>query len=152
MLKTIAICLIFISPLGNVYAQQKQLAFHKKMKWLLGTWTLQNNSDVFEVWQRTDKHVFEGVGYQNKNERKEITEKMSLAVKNNKVYFIADVPHNKKEVFFEVIVWTKNEFTAENLQHDFPKRITYKKKKKNVVVILSAEGRQQIFTFVKNNF
>ena len=135
----------------NLLAQAKQKDFHKKLKWLIGTWQIQNDSDVFEAWNQKEKNFFEGIGYTSKNGQKEVTEKMKLMKKDNKLFFVADVPHNKKEIEFEITSWNKKGFTAENPHHDFPKKIIYQKQKRKLVVMIAAEDKQQTFTFTKTN-
>lgn len=150
MKATVSFILISLVSI-NLLAQENKKDFHKKLKWLLGTWQMQNNPDVFEAWEQTDKNIFMGIGYQHKDKQRDVTEKMRLIEKGTQLFFIADVPHNKKEIGFEIKAWNKNGFTAENPQHDFPKIITYQRQKKNLVVRIAADGKQQTFTFTRVN-
>jgi hypothetical protein len=118
------------------------------MIWLVGEWQQQNNTGA-EVWQQTNNIQFKGEGFVIRNGKTELAEKMKLIEKDSKIFFVADVPHNQKEVFFEIIKWSKNGFTAENPQHDFPKKIIYKRKKNLLRVTISSGKKQQFFTFEK---
>ena len=52
-------------------------------------------------------------------------EKLKLIVKDENVFYIADVPENKGPVYFRVTEIWETSFTCENPEHDFPKKITY---------------------------
>jgi hypothetical protein len=118
------------------------------MRWLAGKWQLQNNNGV-EVWQQINNTQFIGEAFVIRDDKMESTEKMKLIGKDAKLFFVADVPHNQKEVFFEIIAWNKNGFTAENPQHDFPKKIVYKRKNAVLRVTISAGKKKHFFTFKK---
>ena len=52
-------------------------------------------------------------------------EKLKLVIKDNNIYYVADVPENKHPVDFKLIEISEMTFTCENPEHDFPKRIRY---------------------------
>jgi Domain of unknown function (DUF6265) len=118
------------------------------MYWLAGEWQLQNKNGT-EVWQVINNSQLSGEGFIIRDGKKESTEKMKLIGKDSKFFFVADVPHNQKEVFFEIINWNKNGFIAENQQHDFPKKIIYKIRKGLLHVTISSGKKQQVFIFEK---
>ncbi len=118
------------------------------MQWLVGKWQLQNKNGA-EVWQAINNTQFIGEGFIIRDGKMESTEKMKLIEKDSKLFFVADVPHNQKEILFEIIKWNKNGFTAENLQHDFPKKIIYKRRKSLLHVTISSGKEQQSFSFEK---
>lgn len=52
-------------------------------------------------------------------------EVLRIVTKDNKLYYVADVPENNKAVYFEITSVTQDSFTCENPSHDFPKTIYY---------------------------
>jgi hypothetical protein len=52
-------------------------------------------------------------------------EKTKLIIKDNSIYYVADVPGNEEPVYFKLTAITDQSFTCQNSQHDFPKKIIY---------------------------
>ncbi len=101
----------------------------KKIEWLLGNW---NRTNVraprtgAEIWKKSSEESWIGRGITMKGKDTIFVEKIRIAVENDRLYYIADVPENKKPVYFEILEVGENTFTCENPQHDFPKKIYYR--------------------------
>jgi hypothetical protein len=65
------------------------------------------------------------------------------------LFFVADVIENPKPVYFRVSAIHQNEFICENPEHDFPKRIEYRRKSKQLEVKISGNGKVVDYKFVK---
>ena len=52
-------------------------------------------------------------------------EVLKILIEKDRLYYVADVPENKRLVYFEISSATKDGFVCENPLHDFPKKIVY---------------------------
>ena len=93
--------------------------------WLVGTWQEKGKSN-FEVWQRVDDELRAESFELTSDEIKSVIEKIKLIKRGSDFFYIPDVPHNGKSIEFKITSFDKNGFVAENPQHDFPKKISYK--------------------------
>lgn len=101
----------------------------KQMEWLLGNWNRTNakpGRGGIERWEVSRDGGWSGRGIGLLGKDTVFVEKIRIAIENDRLYYIADVPENKKPVYFEIVEVTANSFTCENPQHDFPKKIYYR--------------------------
>ena len=67
---------------------------------------------------------------------------------DNHWYYTADVPENQSPVSFQIYLIEENYFIAENREHDFPKKIEYRKDKSDsLLAIVSDDTRSLRFNF-----
>ena len=100
----------------------------KKMEWLLGTWARTNSKPgktSFETWVKKNDNEWTGVGVTLHGRDTSFVEKLRIVIEKGHLYYVADVPENKKLVYFEMTAVTADGFVCENPMHDFPKKITY---------------------------
>ncbi len=115
MIKYIFLLCIVIS---NVSAQSK-------IDLLKGTWkTIDNES--FEHWDQMDSNKLKGFSYYFKNNQMIVSEYLEIRILENQIIYEASVigANSGKTIAFQCI---KNDSTLifENLNHDFPQRISY---------------------------
>lgn len=125
----------------------------KQMEWLLGNWTRTNipaGKSGYEIWRRTSPTVWQGRGISMKGADTTFVEILKIAIENDRLYYIADVPENKKPVYFEVTAVTADSFTCENPKHDFPKKILYRFDGTEIRARVSAGEQGQDFVFVRS--
>ncbi len=95
---------------------------------LAGTWHRTNskpgNSGI-EVWTKVSDVLWHGIGTTLRGTDTVFVEKLKIVVNSEGIFYVADVPENKLEVYFAFTKLTENEFVCENPSHDFPKKITY---------------------------
>jgi hypothetical protein len=72
---------------------------------------------------------------------------MKLLVKDNSLYFVADVKENAAPVYFRVTSINEQGFTCENPKHDFPKKISYQLEGKKLKATISGDGREVSYYF-----
>ncbi|WP_315820030.1 hypothetical protein [Paraflavitalea speifideaquila] len=60
---------------------------------------------------------------------------------------MADVPQNKEPVYFKLTAITKDGFTCENPNHDFPKKIDYKLDGNKLRATISGDGKAIDYLF-----
>lgn len=151
-LKLVRDLLIATSLLSSVvYGQLKsefQDATSKELSWLIGHWERTNNKPGQHAHERWTSEL-KGYGVIMKEQDTLFLEKFWTQSENGETYYVADVPENKKPVYFKFISLNKEGFTCENLQHDFPKRIVYAVDGANLKVTISGDGKSVDFHFTK---
>lgn len=90
-----------------------------------------------------------GRGFNLKGVDTVFVEKIKIVVKDNELYYVADVPENKGEVYFRFIHFSRDGFVCENPQHDFPKKIAYSFDGKTLRATISGDGKQMDYLFEK---
>lgn len=92
-----------------------------------GKW-VNNDSTLVEEWKIIGNEILlEGHSYSISNNDSSKLENLSVKIINNQIYYIARVhtQNQGKEIPFQLVAYDGNFFVFENLQHDFPQRITY---------------------------
>ena len=78
-------------------------------------------------------------------------ENLSILLKGDAYFYVAEVAHNKTPTFFEITSLDAGKFTCENPQHDFPKKISYTLNDNVLTVVISGDGKSIPFIFKKSN-
>lgn len=124
----------------------------KSMEWLLGTWQGTNTKPghtAYEKWEKTSKQGFKGVGVTLKEKDTVFVEKLKIVVKDNKLFYVAEVSHNAALVYFQITKQETTGFVALNPEHDFPKEISYRLDDEKLKARISGNGKSVEFNFVK---
>ena len=116
----------------------------KEFGWLAGTWQEKGKSN-FEVWSVKGTTIKASSYQQDTSGNKKVTEEIEIIKKDGKFFFVPNVAENRDVVYFEITSFDKNGFVAENPQHDFPKKIRYRKTGKALQA--SIEGDKKVITF-----
>lgn len=108
----------------------------KKLEWLLGAW--ENTSDAMqftEIWQKKNDSTFTGNGYGIEKGDTIFKEKLELAERLGKVYYVATVNEHLagKPTTFALVADSAKTWIFENPNHDFPQRIIYKQLSENAL-------------------
>ena len=117
----------------------------EKLDWLLGTWEqILPDGTLIESWTKENDSTFLGKNLFI-NEKDTIhAESIVLTQKNDKLLYIPIVngQNNDEPTTFTLTSDTENIFCFENLAHDYPQKITYKKlSSKRLIATIS--GQQQ---------
>lgn len=147
--------LVFISWNGFSQSVSKEVAANfKKVEWLIGTWDRINikkpGRTAWEQWEKVAPYHIGGKGVTMQGADTLFIEKFSIQIKDNALYYIADVPENKKPVHFKLTAITSTGFVCENPQHDFPKRISYQVEGTNLKAQISGDGKIIDFQFKRH--
>jgi len=124
----------------------------KKLDWLEGTWTrleMKPGHTGYESWKKISTAEWKGSGVNMKGTDTAFVEKLKLVIKDEIIYYVADIAENKEPVYFKLTVITGNSFVCENPQHDFPKKITYQKEGKKLKATISGDGKSFDYLFEK---
>jgi hypothetical protein len=130
-MKKVFLLTICTSLLEIGYSQSQKVADQfKKLEWLSGTWVRTNappNRNSNERWVKMSGSEWQGFGLTMKGQDTAYLERLKLIIKEDAIYYVADVPENKQPVYFKLTEISENRFVVENPEHDFPKKITYQK-------------------------
>jgi hypothetical protein len=123
-----------------------------KLTWLTGTWNRTNakpGRSGVEIWEKTSNTEFIGRGINLKGADTTFVEKLKIIVKENDIYYVADVPENKEPILFKLTNSTNSSLTFENPQHDFPKKINYELAATKLKATISGDGKSMDYWFEK---
>lgn len=136
---------------NNLVAQQVNEDF-KKLDWLEGSWIRTNSKpgrSAEEKWQKISSTEWKGIAVSMRGTDTAFVEKLKLIIKDNCIYYVADIPENKEPVYFKLTTITDHSFVCENPEHDFPKQITYQKEGNKIKAAISGDGKSIEYLFEK---
>ena len=124
----------------------------KSLHWLHGNWERVNvkpGVSANEKWQPDSPLRLTGLGVTMRGPDTLFRETLQLLIKDNNIYYVADIKENPAPVYFKLTAVTPTGFVCENQQHDFPKKIEYQLSDSVLKVKISGDGKAQSFAFVK---
>ena len=124
----------------------------KKLSWMEGTWNRTNakpGRTAHERWEKNGNLEMKGWGVSMNGADTAFVEKLKLIVKDNSVYYVAEVPGNQGETLFKLTQVSDKSVVFENPQHDFPKKIEYILDGKKLKATISADGKSMDYLFEK---
>lgn len=99
----------------------------EQARWLAGCWELKRgNRTGFEMWMPPAGGIMMGASRTVANGQVVEWERLQLSEKDGHLVYTS-LPSGQTEVSFTSTVTTDSGFTVENLQHDFPQRIIYRR-------------------------
>ncbi|MRG43825.1 hypothetical protein GFS24_01800 [Chitinophaga sp. SYP-B3965] len=146
MKKLLSITLLLLTTQA-IYAQDLS-----KVSWMLGKWKSVNaktGNTSYENWTRISDQEWSGKGFRLSRTGTDtlFSEKMTILVKDNNLYYVADVKENAAPVYFKFTAINEQGFTCENPQHDFPKKISYLLEGKKLKATISGDGKEFSYYF-----
>ena len=130
----LALSLLLFSCYNNKSGPENGMS---QFSWLEGEW-MDSTSDgkMVEIWNRIDDSTLVGNSIYMAGIDTIFYEEISLRMKNGKIFYIPSIQNqnNGEPVYFALTVTKKGEFTFENEQHDFPKKIVYTNPHKDSLV------------------
>lgn len=121
-----------------------------KLNWLEGNWIRTNNKpgrSGSEQWTRKSDQEWAGLGVNLRGADTAFVEKLRLVVKDGTIFYVADVPENKSLVYFRFTEISNDHFVCENPDHDFPKKIMYRREGKVLKATVSGDGKTIDYLF-----
>ncbi|MEM6358922.1 MAG: hypothetical protein AAF149_18565 [Bacteroidota bacterium] len=119
------------------------------LSWLCKTWERTNvktGQRAYETWRREGDSL-KGVGVTLQGSDTVFIEELSIAVRNDDLYYGAVVGHNPGPVYFKIDITGAGSFKSSNPKHDFPKEIMYELNDKDLTVIIGGDGKKALFKF-----
>lgn len=141
-----AITFIFISmisPAISVIAQPVLPTF------LEGTWKMASR-EVYEQWEMLDDGSLKGTSYRLNNGEKAVTEYLEIRRKGKAIIYTATVFNQNEGKGIDFILQRPDSLTwsFENPEHDFPKKIVYRKRSDTEIYVEVSDGREKGFAYV----
>jgi hypothetical protein len=100
----------------------------EKARWLAGCWELERGArSGFEMWMPPAGGVMMGASRTVAGGKVVEWERLQLAEQDGKLVYTS-LPSGQTEASFVSTVVTDSSFTVENLEHDFPQRIIYRRR------------------------
>lgn len=124
-----------------------------RVDWLIGYWQRTNPTEgvtAHERWEKTSATELTGWGVAMRNGDTTFVEKLQIILRNDTLYYVADVVENPEPVYFQFTSITVDGFVSENAAHDFPKKIQYQLANDTLTAITSGNERELAFKFVKS--
>lgn len=146
--------LLLIIPIllliSAAYGQETNKQKFKKLEWLAGKWTRTNpdaGQSGYETWTKVSDLKLSGKGVTLKGKKTVFLENLEFIVKGNDIFYTVMVNGEKQPIFFKLTALSADGFTCENPQHDFPKKITYKREGKHIKAVISGNGQSVDYNF-----
>ncbi|EEI93244.1 hypothetical protein HMPREF0765_1156 [Sphingobacterium spiritivorum ATCC 33300] len=135
------LALIFWSVLVPAFGQSLLPVFLK------GTWKV-NNAEIYEHWDQLNDKTLKGFSYRIKNGQINVTEYLNLTQSKDRIVYTATVVNQNlgKPVSF-TMKEKEGAFIFENLKHDFPKQINYRKLSDIEIEVRISDLKQKEYAF-----
>ncbi|ELR73631.1 hypothetical protein C900_02035 [Fulvivirga imtechensis AK7] len=122
------------------------------LNWLAGQWERQGmkpGRTGHERWQPASGNAMHGWGVSFHGQDTSFVEKLQIIKKDKDIYYVADVPENKTPVLFLMTDISADGFICENPDHDFPKKISYRREGDLLTATISGDGKEMSFRFIR---
>ena len=119
-----------------------------RVDFIIGTWKMEGK-EQYENWELSNNKELIGYSYKFKDSQKIITETLSIKILENTVIFEATVPDQNegKTIPFTLNNEIKHHLSFENIDHDFPKRIQYKRINENEIEVTVLGDKDEGFSY-----
>ena len=126
----IFILLFFISTAG--WAQKADL---EQVNFLIGTWKMEGK-DNFEIWIKPNDKLI-GKSYKMIKGQEQVSETIEIMVQESHIVYTPTVfdQNEAKGIPFVLKLSKEKNYSFENPNHDFPKKIQYKILNKNKLLV-----------------
>lgn len=115
----------------------------KDVSWLIGNWSSKGKTSTFhESWAAPVKNSMTGKGRELMGAKEVFHEQLRLEKRPSGLVYIA-FPQGQKKTEFRLTKENENTLIFENPTHDFPKMLTYEKRKDGTLSISIAGDRKQ---------
>jgi hypothetical protein len=117
-------------------------------KFLDGTWK-SDNSEIYEHWNLLNNKTMKGFSYKIKNGELIVSEYLDISGTGDDVIYTASVINQNlgRGIDFKLIK-SDSVYIFENPNHDFPKRIVYKKLSESDMLVQVSDGDQNSFEYI----
>lgn len=122
--KKLLLIILVVLGCSSVFAQTTD----QSLSFFAGTWKMEGK-ESYEKWEKSGDSVFKGKSYKVKDGKESISETLEIKSIDGKIYYLATVlnQNNGATIKFALTSAKDNEFIFENPEHDFPKKLIYKK-------------------------
>ena len=125
-----------------------------RFHWLVGSWVRTNEKQgqsTYEIWNEAPGSTYQGLGFTLREEDTIWQERMTLKETSGIWTLNIWSPDQNEPVVFTLTDLSDSTFTSENPDHDFPKKILYRRHEKGISASVSNEEMEIAFVFVPSN-
>jgi uncharacterized protein YciI len=117
-------------------------------KFLDGTWK-SDSGEIYEHWNLLNNKTMKGFSYKMKNGELIVSEYLDISGTGDDVIYTATVINQNqgRGIDFKLIK-SDSVYIFENPNHDFPKRIVYKKLSESDMLVQVSDGNQKSFEYI----
>jgi uncharacterized protein YciI len=135
------ITLLILIAVNSFFAQTRIPDF------LQGTWKMENE-EIFEHWDKINETTLKGFSYKVKDGKILVSEYLDITNVNDSIIYTATVLNQNqgKGVHF-TLKKTDSTYSFENANHDFPKKIVYRKLNESEISVLVSDGKNKGFSY-----
>ncbi len=121
-----------------------------RVDFMIGTWKIEGE-DQYEVWETNKNKELIGYSYKFENNEKSLTETLSIKEIDNQTFYEATVPdqNDGKTIRFTLNNDIKAYLSFENLEHDFPKKIQYRRINDNEIEVTVSGDEGKGFSYTQ---
>jgi len=138
------LCALLFAPCSPASAQSL-----KEFAWLAGSRSVKGNTLIEERWTDPASNMMLGVSRTVRGDKVVEFEFLRIEARADGLFYVAQ-PGGRPPTDFKLTRWDGTEAIFENPEHDFPKRVIYRRMPDNVVVAKVDGGagtKGQEFTF-----
>jgi len=120
----------------------------QSVRWILGDWKTEGGqTTTSESWGEVSPRTFEGRGEARTTDTNELrsSETLRLVEMSGELFYVAKVGHNEVPVAFKLTGCTEESAVFENPDHDFPRRLEYRRTGKNKMLVRVSDGGDKGF-------
>jgi Domain of unknown function (DUF6265) len=133
-------CVLLFVLCGFVYAQDVNSSV-KDLGWMSGCWEVSDHGVVTtERWGRPTKNLMTGSSQTVKNGKTVASEVLRIVSNGDGLVYVAKPSEAQGETMFPLAKMGEKEAVFENMKHDFPQRIIYRRTADNLFA--RVEGMQ----------
>lgn len=111
----------------TAFAQDKEQSV-TALSWMAGCWQINDGTSVTdEQWMKPLGGVMLGVARSVRSGKVVNYEFTRIELRDGAIFYVAKPSQNKEETAFKLVSSSRSEAIFENLQHDFPQRIIYRR-------------------------
>jgi len=124
----LTISFLCVMTLAAVGLSQNTVTDLGELRPMAGCWEQRDDANrllTAEEWAEPDGKSIKGKGRTFENGRPRDWALMRIEQRNDGIFFVAKPKENAEETSFKLVRSYQFEVVFENMQHDFPKRITY---------------------------
>jgi hypothetical protein len=128
-MKRIFIVLAFLGIIGKLHSQTVN-----DFNWLIGSWEMKSEGfELSESWTQKSDVLLIGKGIGLAGKDTVFQEEMQLSFRDNGIFYVVKAHGQNKDEFvsFKLVNQGLNTFVFENMNHDFPNVIVYRKLDEN---------------------
>lgn len=151
-LKTLLLFIPLAMLINNVSGQESPQQKFKKLEWLVGKWTRTNpqaGESGYETWAKITDSRLTGKGVTLKGKKTIFVENLEFIIRGNDIFYTVKVTGEKQATDFKLTALSKDAFTCENPEHDFPKKISYKRIGNVIKATISGNGQSMDYNFTR---